>query len=85
MKLSITENSALEPLCESSHNGTFHCNWDNGRTLGLVMGEDSFSVLPPEATLMKLYMPMTVTYYERNEYGDLENDEMTMDDHNTML
>ena len=30
---------------------------------------------------MKLYMPMTVTYYERNEYGDLENDEMTMDDH----
>ncbi len=20
--------------------GTFHCNWDNGRTLGLVMGED---------------------------------------------
>ena len=60
--------------------GTFHCNWDNGRTLGLVMGEDSFSVLPLEATLMKLYMPMTVTYYERNDYGDLENDEMTMDD-----
>ena len=60
--------------------GTFHCTWDNGRTIGLVMGEDSFSVLPPEATLLKLYMPMTVTYYERNEYGDLENDEMTMDD-----
>ena len=20
--------------------GTFHCAWDNGRTLGLVMGED---------------------------------------------
>jgi len=61
--------------------GTFHCTWDNGRTLGLAMGEDSFSVLPPEATLLKLYMPMTVTYYERNEYGDLENDELTMDDH----
>ena len=60
--------------------GTFHCNWDNGRTLGLVMGEDSFSVLPPEATLLKLYMPMTVTYYERNDYGDMENDELTMDD-----
>lgn len=60
--------------------GTFHCNWDNGRTLGLVMGEDSFSVLPPEATLIKLYMPMTVTYYERNDYGDLENDELAMDD-----
>lgn len=81
MKLSITENSALVPLCEDSHNGTFHCTWDNGRTLGLVMGEDSFSVLPPEPTLLKLYMPMTVTYYERNDYGDLENDELTMDDH----
>ncbi|WP_294852442.1 DUF4314 domain-containing protein [uncultured Oscillibacter sp.] len=61
--------------------GTFHCTWDNGRTLGLVMGEDSFSVLPLEPTLLKLYMPMTVTYYERNDYGDLENDELTMDSH----
>jgi len=60
--------------------GTFHCNWDNGRTLGLVIGEDSFSVLPPEPTLLKLYMPMTLTYYERSEYGDLENNELTMDD-----
>ncbi|WP_243007245.1 DUF4314 domain-containing protein [Anaerotruncus sp. AF02-27] len=21
--------------------GTFHCRWDNGRTLGLVVGEDA--------------------------------------------
>lgn len=60
--------------------GTFHCTWDNGRTLGLVIGEDSFTVLPPEPKLLKLYMPMTVTYCERNEWGDLEDDEMTMDD-----
>ncbi len=60
--------------------GAFHCDWDNGRTLGLVMGEDSFSVLPLEATLLKLYMPMTVTYYERNDYGNLENNELTMND-----
>jgi len=60
--------------------GTFHCIWDNGRTLGLVLDEDRFSILPQEPTLLKLYMPMTVTYYERNDYGDMENDELTMDD-----
>ena len=50
--------------------GTFHVKWDNGRELGVVIGEDRFSVHPPEPTLLKLYMPLTADFYPRDEWGD---------------
>lgn len=59
--------------------GTVHVHWDNGRRLGLVIGEDSFSVLPPEPKLLKLYMPLTADLYQRNEWGDQEDESAELD------
>lgn len=54
--------------------GQFHVDWDNGRSLALVMGADRFQVLPPEPTLLKLYTPLTADFYPRNEWGGISED-----------
>lgn len=50
-----------------------HMKWDNGRSLALIPGEDVFSIVQPELSTLKLYMPLTVHCYERDEYGSFEN------------
>jgi len=59
--------------------GTFHVKWDNGQGLGLVIGEDSFSVLPPELKTLKLYMPLVGRMYEYDEWGDLDTEDVELD------
>lgn len=61
--------------------GSFLMSWDNGRTLSLVLGEDSFTVLPPQEQTLKLDMPMTVGYFDDD--GDW-NDEIVLDSHDSV-
>ena len=51
--------------------GVFDVQWDSGEYLGISIGQDRFSVAPPEAHTMKLYMPLTADLFEREEWGDM--------------
>ena len=64
--------------------GTFHVRFDNGRELGVILGEDSFTVLPPPTEMLKLYMPMTVDVFEANEWGDMEEEPFVLDSHDAV-
>ncbi len=59
--------------------GQLQMQWDNGRTLALIPGEDRFSAIPQPLQTLKLYMPLTVRSYERNEYGDMDDDPIELD------
>ena len=59
--------------------GSVHMRWDNGSDLAIIPGEDSFSVLPQKLMPLKLYMPLTADFYEPNEYGDLDDNGVTLE------
>ena len=50
--------------------GRFHVRQSDGGERTLTLGEDFFSIHPPEPTLLKLYMPLTASFFARNEWGD---------------
>ena len=57
-----------------------HMKWDNGRTLAVIPGVDRFSIIPQPIQVLKLYMPLTVKAYERNQWGDLEDEPCCLGD-----
>lgn len=65
--------------------GQIQMTWNNGRTLPLVPGEDSFTVLPPKLETLKLYAPLTADLYERDRYGDLEDESVELDGRSLLI
>ena len=59
--------------------GQLHMKWDNGRSLALIPGEDSFTVIAPKMETLKLYMPLIADFYERNEYGEFDDSSMLLE------
>lgn len=53
--------------------GSIGVEWDNGRSLSLIPGEDTFSI--QHLQTLNFYMPMTVNADRVDEWGDYVNDE----------
>jgi hypothetical protein len=73
------EPGSMGTLLHIDDAGIFHVQFDNGRELGVALGEDRFTVLPPEPQMLKLYMPLTADYYEPDQWGDMPEEGAPLD------
>ena len=65
-------------LTEIDDAGGFHVRLDKGGTVTLQIGTDRFTIEPPEAHTLKLYMPLTADLFERDEWGDMDEEPITL-------
>ena len=72
------ESGAMGTLQFIDDAGGFHTAWDNGRTLAVLYGIDSFEVTLPKMTAKKLYMPLTAELFERDESGGVQDKSITL-------
>ena len=73
------EPGSMGTLLHIDDAGIFHVQFDNGKELGVALGEDSFTVLPPGPQTLKLYMPLTADYYEPDQWGDMPEEGAPLD------
>ena len=71
-ELDDPEHISTGTLEQIDEEGRFHTRMEDGTIRKLALGEEQFSVQPPEPTQLKLYMPLTADFYPRNEWGDID-------------
>ena len=78
-ELDDPEHISIGTLEQIDEEGRFHTRLEDGTIRKLTLGEEQFSIQPPEPALLKLYMPMTADLYERDEWGDMSYDSTELD------
>lgn len=78
-ELDDPEHISIGTLEQIDEEGRFHTRLEDGTIRKLTLGEEQFSVHPPEPALLKLYMPMTADLYERDEWGDMSYNSTELD------
>ena len=71
-ELDDPEHISIGTLEQIDEEGRFHTRLEDGTIRKLALGEEQFSVQPPEPTLLKLYMPLTADFYGRDSWGDVD-------------